>query len=226
MSTSQTGDFNLSLTADGSTEETITALVEIVQEQQRELEQLREELAETQAAVDNERAERTKDIAEDRKRLTDVEERLDAVEEGGSPDESPTPDGHDNGSSTPSTPLERVCAFDDDVADRELTANQSRARFVAQDVTDYADKVPAGYSIRSGDIATVLRAGTDSKGRTQTVARVMDFLDSLGGDGVDVVERRGTKRVVFTEEAARRLERLGETSSPSGNHGVVIGGEV
>lgn len=227
MSTSQTGDFNLSLTADGSTEETITALVEIVQDQQREIEQLREELTETQAAVDNERAERTKDIAEDRKRLTDVEERLDAVEEGGSGDANPTPDGDDDGSSTPQTPLERVCAFSDDVADRELTANQSRARFVARDVTDYADKVPAGYAIRSGDIATVLRAGTDSKGRTQTVARVIDFLDDLGGDGVDVVKRRGTKRVVFTEETARRLERLGESSpSDATNHGVVMGGEV
>lgn len=223
MSAFTAGDIESSLTSGGSPEDTITALVEVVERQQRELEQLREELAETKAAVDNEREERTLDVAKDRQRLTDVEERLDAVEEGGSPDADPTPDGHDNGSSTPQTPLERVCAFSEDVAERELTANQSRARFVARDVTDYADKVPAGYAIRSGDIATVLRAGTDSKGRTQTVARVMDFLDDLGGDGVDVVERRGSKRVVFDEETAARLERIGESSPSPSDNTVVMG---
>jgi len=210
----------------------VAALVEVVQEQQdtindltETVDDLREELAETKAAVADEREERTLDVAEDRQRLTDVEERLDAVEDGGSGDANPTPDADNNGSSTPSTPLERVCAFSEDVAERELTANQSRARFVARDVTDYADKVPAGYAIRSGDIATVLRAGTDSKGRTQTVARVMDFLDDLGGDGVDVVERRGTKRVVFSEETARRLEQLASSpSSPSDNTVVMSGG--
>jgi hypothetical protein len=186
---------------------------------------LREELAETRDDLRDERAERTKDIAEDRQRLTDAEKRLDAAEEGESGDVNPTPQTEKDGSTDPQSPLERVCAFDDDVADRELTANQSRARFVARDVTDYADSVPAGFAIRSGDIATVLRAGTECRGRTQTVARVMDFLDDLGGDGVEVVERRGTKRVVFSEETARRLERLGESSpsSPPDNHGVVMG---
>jgi hypothetical protein len=234
MSTSTTTALSRYDCAENSTKDTVAALVEVVQEQQETINELtetvddlRDELAETRDAVNNERAERTKDIAEDRKRLTDVEERLDAVEDGGSGDANPTLDGDNNDSSTPSTPLERVCAFSEDVAERELTANQSRARFVARDVTDYADKVPAGYSIRSGDIATVLRAGTDCNGRTQTVARVMDFLDDLGGDGVDVVERRGTKRVVFSEETARRLERLASSpSSPSGNHGVVTAGET
>jgi hypothetical protein len=234
MSTSQTGDFNLSLTTGGSTEDTVTALVEVVEKQQETINELtetvddlREELAETKAAVDNEREERTLDVAKDRQRLTDVEDRLDAIEDGGSGDANPTPDADNNGSSTPQTPLERVCAFSEDMAERELTANQSRARFVAQDVTDYADKVPAGYAIRSGDIATVLKAGTDSKGRTQTVARVLDFLDDLGGDGVEIVERRGTKRVVFSEETAARLERIGESSpsSPSDNT-VVMSGTV
>jgi molybdopterin converting factor small subunit len=233
MSTSSTGDFNLSLTTGGSIEDTVTALVEVVETQQEtinELQQtvddLRDELAETRDAVNNEREERTLDVAKDRQRLTDVEERLDAVESGGSPDESPTPETDDNDSSTPSTPLERVCAFSEDVAERELTANQSRARFVARDVTDYADSVPAGYAIRSGDIATVLRAGTDCNGRTQTVARVMDFLDDLGGDGVDVVERRGTKRVVFSEETAHRLERLASSPSSPSDNTVVMSGTV
>lgn len=234
MSLSQTGDFNLSLTTGGSTEETISALVETVKQQQAtiesltdELEDVRDELEDVRDELGDERAERTKDVAEDRKRLTDVETRLEDIEDGGSGDETPTPDADRNGSTMPETPLERVCALDDGTAERELTANQSRARFIARDVTDYAEKVPAGYAIRSGDLGRVLRAGTECRGRTQTVARVMDFLDDLGGDDVDVVERRGTKRVVFTERAAHRLEQLGASSpSDATNHGVVMSGSV
>lgn len=74
-----------------------------------------------------------------------------------------------------------------------------------------------------GDIVTVLRAGTDCQGQTQTVGRVTNFLDDLGGDGVEVVRRRGIKRVVFDEETAHRLERFGESNPSNGtNHGVVM----
>lgn len=226
MSLSQTGDFNLSLTTGGSTEDTISALVETVKQQQATIEKLTDELEDVRDELGDERAERTKDVAEDRKRLTDVETRLEDIEDGGSGDETPTPDADRNGSTVPETPLERVCALDDGTAERELTANQSRARFIARDVTDYAEKVPAGYAIRSGDLGRVLRAGTECRGRTQTVARVMDFLEDLGGDDVDVVERRGTKRVVFTERAAHRLEQLGASSPSSADNTVVMSGSV
>lgn len=221
MSTSISKGFeSIPTDPDGSIEEIVTELIDVVKAQGKRIEELETELA-------DEREERTLDVANDRKRLTDVEDRLSEVEESGSNGGNPTPETDKNGSTDPQTPLERVCAFSEDVAERELTANQSRARFVARDITDYADSVPAGYAIRSGDIATVLRAGTDCRGRTQTVSRVIDFLDDLGGDGVEIVERRGTKRVVFTEETATRLERFGEQSPPNESHNaVVIGGRA
>lgn len=211
--------------------ELVEGLAHQLTQAEQDTAQARERAREAEARVDeleeqinDEREERTLDVAKDRQRLTDLEERVEAVEEGGSPDTTPTPETNNNGSSAPQTPLERVCAFDEETADRELTANQSRARFIARDLTDYADSVPAGYSIRSGDIGTVLRAGTDCRGRTQTVARVMDFLEDLGGEDVEVVERRGTKRVVFSEEATRRLEQLSSQPSAADNAVVMSGG--
>lgn len=180
---------------------------------------------ELEAELKDERETRAKESAEDRQRIHRVEERITSVEEGGSSGATPTPEAGKTALHKPETPLERVCAFDEETADRELTANQSRARFIARDLTDYADSVPAGYAIRSGDIATVLRAGTDCRGRTQTVARVMDFLSDLGGEGVEIVERRGTKRVVFGPETTRRLEQISSNPSAADNT-VVMSREV
>ena len=122
---------------------------------------------------------------------------------------------------TPETPLEQVVALPEHLADGELTANQQRARFVAADVWDYTTDVPAGRTIQAGDLSKVLRAGTDCRGHSQTVDRVIRLLDDLGGDDVEVVERRGQRRVVFTEALCRRLRRL--TTRRDSNHGVVTG---
>ena len=52
--------------------------------------------------------------------------------------------------------LERICALPEQIADRELTTNQDRARFIARDVRDYAEKAPAGLVIDSQTITKVL----------------------------------------------------------------------
>ncbi|KYH23979.1 hypothetical protein HAPAU_40580 [Halalkalicoccus paucihalophilus] len=102
------------------------------------------------------------------------------------------------------TPLERICALPEHVADRELTTNQKRARFIARDVRDYAEKAPAGLVLDSQTIAKVITAAEGSKPHTQTVARVMDFLAKMGKGEVEQTKRRGKKLVVVEEEAADR----------------------
>ncbi|WP_129116700.1 hypothetical protein [Halegenticoccus tardaugens] len=128
-----------------------------------------------------------------------------------------------------STPLERIVALPDTVAAEELTANQERARFIATDVTDYARKVPAGFMIESSSLRRVLAAKEDGSVHTETVSRVMEFLDRFGEDDVELVKRRGTRRVVFSPRLVERFRRLGSESQTAGtntardNHGVVIG---
>ncbi|MFC6907133.1 hypothetical protein ACFQGH_18285 [Halalkalicoccus tibetensis] len=102
------------------------------------------------------------------------------------------------------TPLERICTLPEHVADRELTTNQKRARFIARDVQDHAEKAPAGLVLDSQTIAKVITAAEGTKPHTQTVARVMDFLEKLGKDDVEQTKRRGKKLVVVDEEAPDR----------------------
>ncbi|WP_425433184.1 hypothetical protein [Haloferax sulfurifontis] len=52
----------------------------------------------------------------------------------------------------------------------------------------------------------------------------MDFLDDLGKEGVKIVKRRGTKRVIFTEHAVSELaETAPKSAGGSGITDVVMG---
>jgi len=180
-----------------------------------------EQLVETVERLETELQETRKEQAQDRQRIHELEERLDDVEEEESTTETPTPDEEKDSSTGTQTPLEQICSLPEEAVVSQLTANQRRARFIARDVDQYASKVPAGYSITSGEISTVLRAGTECDGRTQTVARVMDFLDRLGGDAVKIVKRRGTKRIVFDEEIVKKLGEIEEQRDNTGCYDTV-----
>ena len=103
------------------------------------------------------------------------------------------------------SPLQQVVAFSKDAV-QELTSNEKRARYIAKGISDYAKKVPAGYTIDSSTISTVLRSKDGESPHTETVSRVMEFLNRFGKDETKLVKRRGTKRVVFTEQAVADLE--------------------
>lgn len=103
------------------------------------------------------------------------------------------------------SPLQQVVAFSKDAVEK-LTPNEKRARYVAKGISDYATKVPAGYTIDSSTISTVLRSKDGESPHTETVSRVMEFLNRFGKDETKIVKRRGTKRVVFTEQAVADLE--------------------
>lgn len=146
-------------------------------------------------------------------RLDDLRADLEAA--------NPTPDADKSASTDlyqPETPIEQVVAMPEEMATDQLTANQDRARFVATDVRDYAESVPAGWAISSTDLRRVLQAYDDS-GHTETVARVFDILNDLGGDEIRIVDRHGTRRIVFTDDLVARLDRLDQES-----HDVVIEG--
>ncbi|SFL45708.1 hypothetical protein SAMN04487950_3841 [Halogranum rubrum] len=103
------------------------------------------------------------------------------------------------------SPLQQVVAFSKDAV-QKLTSNEQRARYIAKGISDYAKKVPAGYTIDSSTISTVLRSRDGESPHTETVSRVMAFLNRFGKDETKIVKRRGTKRVVFTEQAVADLE--------------------
>lgn len=158
---------------------------------------------------------------------TDLDERLDDVEDRLSTDEPYPSEGEEppvDDCVTPQTPLEQTVGLPEDMVSNE-SANVQRAVFIASDVQDYTTSVPAGRAITSGELRRVLKAGTDCNGHSQTVDRVITVLDDLGGDDVKVVKRRGERRIVFDEELCHRLKELSQDERDA-NHGVVSGGRA
>jgi len=194
-----------------------TDVIQDVEEQGQELATVVDETINHQAERIEELEEETssdiehtgKRLAELNGRVSDVEEQLD----GGSGDTTPTPN---TSQTTPQTPLEEICRLPQHVADDSLTSNQERARFVAKDIEQYGRAVPAGRAITSSDLRRVISAKEEGRTHTQTVSRVMDFLEELGKDDVSIKETMGGQRtVVFTDEVVERLNQLT-------NHGVVM----
>ena len=209
-----------STTADDSLVELVRDLQERVDELEAENDRLQDRVDELETELQETQSHAARQRAEICGRVHDLEE---AEPEAGSPGTNPTSDAGEptsTGLSRAETPLEQVVALPEHMADDQLSANQDRARFVASDVRDYADHVPAGWSIASPDLRRVLQA-YDGSGHTQTVQRVMEILADLGGDDVDVVERRGTKRVVFSDDLVGRLQHLHDA-----DHDVVMAAEV
>jgi FtsZ-binding cell division protein ZapB len=225
-------DVSDSLPNDPSQDDLVAAIEALANEAQRareerdrlreENEQLREELAEERERSARERADVRSDVHE----LTEAVESDDGDGvQGGSGDETHTPQTGETTTQAPVTALGDCVTLPEPLAEQELTANVKRARDVAADVIDYARSVPAGYAITSTELRTVLTAMKDDDGRTftETVGRVIGYLDELGDDDVTVKETMGGQRtVVFSDEFVRRTVAWRQSS----NHAVVASTEA
>ena len=95
-----------------------------------------------------------------------------------------------------------------------------------KDIRDYAEKAPAGFVVDSRTIKKVIAAAEGKRPHTQTVARVMDFLDDLGQDSVELIKRRGKKLIVVDSEVVDRLanhERCDGEIDPATPNAVISG---
>lgn len=200
------------------------AMADLVEETTQEVESNAEQIETNADEIEEEKERRIGEIEGCHSRITSVEDDLDEINV-----EDANLDGRNQGSTVenhpmtePQTSLERVVDLDEEIIEEELTANQQRARHVATDPRHYGDKTGRGWMLTSNDVSKVLRSGTDCDGRTQTVSRVMDFLDRLGGDEVEVTTHRGTRRVYFSEAIADRLTTL--ATADNTDNGVVITG--
>lgn len=141
-------------------------------------------------------------------KLSSIEDRVDDLE---SNDSTAEPDSEGKGVGVEpdnnGPPLMEIVELPHELAERECTSNVRRARFIADSVTEYADKAPVGYVLDSKAVKRVLSAADETNGtpHTQTVSRVQDRLSELGGDGVEVRKRHGKRIVVFDEPLAKRL---------------------
>ena len=201
----------------GASEEVVDEIEEKGQQLTEEVDQLADQVDDNTETIDDERERRSAEVEGCHSRITRVSNEIEAVE-ADSEDTNPTPD---DGKTPIQTPLERVCQLDESTANSELTSNQRRARFLSMDVTDYARKVPAGYAIRSSEIRRVLAAGESATIYSQTVSRVMDFLEKLGNDDVSIKQTQsGERTVVFSERIVERLDQI--TSGVTDEKGTTV----
>lgn len=183
--------------------ENVAANREQIEDNEAGIEDNSDEIDEVQERSARERAELSGRIWEVEEKVDEIDSddgNVDADTRGVEPDEL--------ASTTPETPLETVIAMDDATATTELTANTKRARFVAKDIEEYARSVPAGYALKSGEVSTILKSGTNCRGSTKTVARVMEFLADLGNDEVEIVQKRGVNRVILSDEIVERISEI------------------
>ncbi|WP_330631394.1 hypothetical protein [Halocatena halophila] len=111
------------------------------------------------------------------------------------------------------TPLEQVVRLPDEILHKaKLTANQRRARTIAMELGGLATTVPKGKRLDSTTIKDQLQREYGSA-HDQTVARVMAFLDRLGGDRTEVVHTGKGKAVIFDDWLAQRLKRAEQFTS-------------
>jgi len=199
----------------------LAAELEETKERARDAE---ERVVELEEELKEERETRAKESAEDRQRIHQAEQRLDSMEseEPASGDKTPTPEAREDAFHEPKTPLEDVIRVPEHLVEDSLSANQARARFVAKDVHQYSRSVPAGRAIKSSELRRVLSARDGGRTYTETVSRVIEFLDELGKDSVAVKETQSGERVVvFTDEIVKRIVAYNNQSNT-----VVTGGEV
>ena len=162
-------------------------------------------------------------------------ERINSLKERLAELDTPTPEGGKTTVQNHDTILEEICAWSNDVAEAELTPNQKRARHIALHLDDYARSTPKGRIIQTKDLRTVLQARFETS-HSETVSRVREFLDDLGGDFVEVKEprtagfspdKKGEKKakgkmIVVDEQLARNLSKI----SHQQDHDVVTGAEA
>jgi chromosome segregation ATPase len=106
----------------------------------------------------------------------------------------------------PQAALEDVIRVPEHLVEESLSANQQRARFVAKDIHQYSSKVPAGRALNSSELRKVLSARKQGCIHTETVGRVIDYLDDLGESSIKIRKRQdGERTVVFTDECVKRV---------------------
>ena len=194
---------------DSAVVDAITTLADEVAELKQEVADLREKNDKLRDELKQEREQRGTEVAETRQDLADLRE---TVEETHTDATDPIPDGQKTPFHEPETGLEDVVQLPEPVAEDTLTANQQRARFVAKDIADYTRSVPAGRAIKSSEIRRVLTAAEAGTVHSQTVARVMEFLDQLGEDAVQIRESQsGARLVVFDEDLVKRVVAYANT---------------
>ncbi|WP_330630192.1 hypothetical protein [Halocatena halophila] len=174
----------------------ITEKDETIEQVHERVTDLEDELESYRESNERDKADIRQDVTENARQTEASEKHTEAVAR-----KVETLDGSEQ-----RTPLEQIVRLPEEIIHKaKLTANQRRARAIASEIGGLATTVPKGKRLDSTTIKQELKQVYGSA-HDQTVARVMSFLDRLGGDRTEVVHTGQGKAVIFDDWLARRLQ--------------------
>lgn len=199
-------------------EKLLGGMAQQIQEAEQDAAQARGRAREAEARVEEletelsqNREESAKDRASMKQRVSSLEE----AEEADPQDENPTPSTGNQPTQNPETPLEDITRMPEHLAEKSLSRNQQRTRFVSKDIHQYSRSVPAGRALKSSELRRILAASQDGSTHTETVSRVIDMVVDLGEEEVKLRETRGGERVIiFSDEIVERIVAFRNTDHP------------
>ncbi len=231
-----TSNSGISIPNDSLAQADKSTLIQIIKQLTSELSSVKSGLSEVKSEVSDIREDTdrvSKQVADTRgevsevredvdrasKKIADTNARVSDLEENTNTDASQSSEGQSSpgqGSDSQSTALEQVVGLPDDVAMNSLSANQKRARSIAQRIDEYGKSVPAGVAITSSRMRDILSGLEDKRVHRQTVQRVMDFLKRFGDGHIDTKETRGGKTVtVFSDTIVENITNVVTQSESS-----------
>lgn len=198
------------------TRERVSELEETVSEQQETIEEQDDRIDSLEGELSAYREENERDKADIRGTLTDADERasanLNVIDKLNTKvkEISGELERVNGGRSS----LEQIVRLPDEIATESLSKNQLRSRAIASEITsvDWDHAMHGRKVIDSRAIRNKLRE-TYSKAHHQTVGRVMEFLDEMGGEDVRLKQGRKRKKLVFEPDLFEQLDRAEQLDS-------------
>ena len=118
------------------------------------------------------------------------------------------------------SPLARLIDVPAERAREFLSVNQVRGRKIAQRAREIGSKTPEGLVVRSDEIAEPLRRWGESA-HTETVSRVMAFIEQLGGGDVHSTMHKGRRILVFDLDRVKKYGTGGEPTEVRSHRDVI-----
>ncbi len=184
-------------------QETIDEQATTIEEQDERIDALEEELA-------SYRTENERDKADIRSTVTDADEQssvnLNVIDKLNTKMKEIT--GELKRVNGGRSSLEQIVRLPDAIATEALSKNQLRSRAIVSEIKSVKSKtaMKGRKVIDSRAIRDKLRE-TYSKAHHQTVSRVMEFIEEMGGNDVRLKQGKKRKKLVFEPELIEQLDR-------------------
>jgi uncharacterized protein (UPF0335 family) len=176
---------------------------------------LEQEKADLVDRVDDLEQETARERAEDRQRLTGLEEAVEDVEEDTSPTSDPTPQAGKDASTEPLTPIERLSESGDstDVA-TNVTASVRRAVKLFDHLPDWGQATPKGRVLKPSDRPKqLLEAATDESLAWTQYYRAAEALERLSKGAITFFDHQKHGKTLVLHEGSDVHDRATQSKT-------------